>query len=95
MSKLALKYLKYALLVVYHPHLLLIIIDFVDVLYVISMRDTAFIGYVKCCAIPEYFWAIQSNIYHCLDQGFSNFFLPFTPCQLPNIKFSPCFLFTL
>ena len=29
-----------------------------------------------------------------VEQGFSIFFLPFTPCQLPNIKFTPCFLFT-
>jgi len=26
--------------------------------------------------------------------GVLNLFLPFTPCQLPNIKFTPCFLFT-
>jgi len=29
-----------------------------------------------------------------LDQGFSIFFLPFSPCQLPNVKFTPYFLFT-
>jgi len=26
-----------------------------------------------------------------LVQGLSTFFLPFTLCQLPNIKFTPCF----
>jgi len=31
---------------------------------------------------------------HPLYQGFSTVFLPFTPSQLPNIKFIPCFLFT-
>jgi len=29
-----------------------------------------------------------------VQQEFSTFFLPFTPCQLPNTKFTPCFLFT-
>jgi len=29
-----------------------------------------------------------------LEQGFRTFFLSFTPCQLPTIKFIPYFLFT-
>jgi len=29
-----------------------------------------------------------------ITQGFSTIFLPFTLCQLPNIKFIPCCLFT-
>jgi len=33
-------------------------------------------------------------IKECHRSGFSTFFLPFTPCQLHNIKFTPCFLFT-
>ena len=32
-------------------------------------------------------------IYYLPEQGFSTFFLPFTLCQLPNIKFIPCLLF--
>ena len=30
-----------------------------------------------------------------LEQGFSTFFLTFTPCQLPNTKFTPCFVYLL
>jgi len=30
-------------------------------------------------------------IFFGLEQGFSAFFLPFAPCQFPNVQFTPCF----
>jgi len=34
---------------------------------------------------------VETEVENTLNQGFSSFFLPFTPCQLPNIKLTPAF----